>query len=178
MGSKGVVSSLISAFIIVNVYKFCICTRDHQDAQGVPGTIAQSFRDIFAFGFSIIICAAIDFVCRATIATPFANLVSTLMSPLFSAVDSYAGMAFISGAVALFQFMGIHGASVVMTPLNAALYGNPTINLEVFQRAAIPPLPSRRLHELHLRPGRIGRNVRRSDHPHASHALQAAARHG
>ena len=106
----------------------------------VPGTIAQSFRDIFAFGFSIIICAAIDFVCRATIATPFANLVSTLMSPLFSAVDSYAGMAFISGAVALFQFMGIHGASVVMTPLNAALYGNPTINLEVFQAGGHPTL--------------------------------------
>lgn len=141
MGSKGVVSSLISAFIIVNVYKFCILHNvTIRMPKEVPGTIAQSFRDIFAFGFSIIICAAIDFVCRATIATPFANLVSTLMSPLFSAVDSYAGMAFISGAVALFQFMGIHGASVVMTPLNAALYGNPTINLEVFQAGGHPTL--------------------------------------
>ena len=85
MGSKGVVSSLISAFIIVNVYKFCILHNvTIRMPKEVPGTIAQSFRDIFAFGFSIIICAAIDFVCRATIATPFANLVSTLMSPLFS----------------------------------------------------------------------------------------------
>ena len=71
---------------------------------------------------------------------PFANLVSALISPLFSAVDTYPGMALIEGAVALFQFMGIHGASVVMSPINAALYGNTVTNLEVFQAGGHPSI--------------------------------------
>lgn len=41
MGSKGVVSSLISAFIIVNVYKFCILHNvTIRMPKEVPGTIA------------------------------------------------------------------------------------------------------------------------------------------
>lgn len=106
----------------------------------VPGSIAQSFRDIFAFGFSILACAFIDLASRKLLAVPFANLVSALISPLFSAVDTYPGMALIEGAVALFQFMGIHGASVVMTPINAALYDNTVTNLAVYQAGGHPSI--------------------------------------
>lgn len=139
MGTKGLLAAFVAAFITVNVYRFCI-VRDItiKLPKEVPGTIAQSFRDIFAFGFSVLICAIIDFAVRTTLSVPFANLVSTLISPLFSAVNTYPGLAIIESAVALFQFMGIHGASVVMTPINAALYDNTAINLAAYQAGQHP----------------------------------------
>lgn len=139
MGTKGFLAAFVSAFLTVNIYKVCIKHNvTIKLPKEVPGAIAQSFRDIFAFGFSILTCGIIDLVCRDVLTVPFANLVSALISPLFTAIDTYPGIALIEGAVALFQFMGIHGASVVMSPINAALYGNPVINLETFQAGGHP----------------------------------------
>lgn len=141
MGTKGFLAAFVAAFLTVNIYKVCISHNvTIKLPKEVPGSIAQSFRDIFAFGFSILACAFIDLASRKLLAVPFANLVSALISPLFSAVDTYPGMALIEGAVALFQFMGIHGASVVMSPINAALYGNTVTNLEVFQAGGHPSI--------------------------------------
>ena len=139
MGTKGLIAAFFAAFITVNIFKVCIKHNvTIKMPKEVPGTIAQSFRDIFAFGFSVLACAVIDLACRDLLAVPFANLVSTLISPFFKAVDTYPGLALIESAVALFQFMGIHGGSVVMTPINAALYDNTAINLATFQAGGHP----------------------------------------
>lgn len=139
MGTKGLIAAFASAFITVNVFKVCI---KHDITikmpKEVPGTIAQSFRDIFAFSFSVLICLVIDVVVRKTLQVPFASFVSTVLSPLFSAVDTYPGIALIESCVALFQFMGIHGSSVVMQPLNVALYDNTAINLATYQAGGHP----------------------------------------
>lgn len=141
MGTKGLISSFVAAFVTVNIYRVCIL-RDItiKMPKEVPGTIAQSFRDIFAFGFSVIACALIDLVARQLLSVPFANVVSTLLSPFFTAANTYPGLAIIESAVALFQFVGIHGASVVMTPINAALYDNTAINLATFQAGGHPDI--------------------------------------
>lgn len=139
MGTKGLISSFVSAFLTVNIYKLCIKHNiTIKMPKEVPGTIAQSFRDIFAFGFSVLACALIDVAARQLFSVPFANVVSTLLSPLFTAVDTYPGLAIIESSVALFQFMGIHGGSVVMTPINAALYDNTAINLATYQAGGHP----------------------------------------
>lgn len=139
MGTKGLISSFVSAFLTVNIYKLCIKhSITIKMPKEVPGTIAQSFRDIFAFGFSVLACALIDVAARQLFSVPFANVVSTLLSPLFTAVDTYPGLAIIESSVALFQFMGIHGGSVVMTPINAALYDNTAINLATYQAGGHP----------------------------------------
>lgn len=141
MGTKGLLASFVAAFVTVNVYRVCILHNiTIKMPKEVPGTISRSFRDIFAFGFSVLACAFIDLVTRNVFAVPFANLISTLISPLFSAVNTYPGMALISAAVAFFQFMGIHGSSVVMTPINAALYDNAAINLATFQAGGHPDI--------------------------------------
>lgn len=141
MGTKGLLAAFVAAFITVNVFKVCIKHNiTIKMPKEVPGTIAQSFRDIFAFGFSVLACAIIDVIVRNTLQIPFANLVSTLLSPLFGAVDTYPGIALIESCVALFQFMGIHGGSVVMTPINAALYDNTAINLATFQAGGHPDI--------------------------------------
>ena len=121
MGTKGLLSSFVAAFATVNIYAFCI-KRDItiKLPKEVPGAIAQNFRD----------CLAV----------PFANVISTLVSPLFAAADSYAGLALIWFMIPLFWFMGIHGPSVVKPALNAALFGNITTNLATLQAGGHPAL--------------------------------------
>ena len=141
MGTRGLFSAYIAAFITVWVYKFCV-SRDLtiKLPKEVPGAIAQNFRDIFAFSFSILFVAVIDVICRTCLAVPFANVISTLVSPLFAAADSYAGLALIWFMIPLFWFMGIHGPSVVKPALNAALFGNITTNLATLQAGGHPAL--------------------------------------
>ena len=114
MSTKGLLSSFVAAFATVNIYAYCI-KRDItiKLPKEVPGAIAQNFRDIFAFSFSILFVAVIDVICRTCWAVPLANGISTLVSPLFAAADSYAGLALIWFMIPLFWFMGIHGPSVV-----------------------------------------------------------------
>lgn len=141
MGTKGLLSSFVAAFATVNIYAFCI-KRDItiKLPKEVPGAIAQNFRDIFAFSFSILFVTVIDVICRTCLAVPFANVISTLVSPLFAAADSYAGLALIWFMIPLFWFMGIHGPSVVKPALNAALFGNITTNLATLQAGGHPAL--------------------------------------
>ena len=141
MGTKGLLSSFVAAFATVNIYEFCI-KRDItiKLPKEVPGAIAQNFRDIFAFSFSILFVAIIDVICRTCLAVPFANVISTLVSPLFAAADSYAGLALVWFMIPLFWFMGIHGPSVVKPALNAALFGNITTNLATLQAGGHPAL--------------------------------------
>ena len=81
-------SSFISAFIVVNVYKFCVL-RDLtiKMPKEVPGTISQTFRDIIPFGFSVFIIVLIDLVVRSITGVVFAEALITLLQPLFSAAD-------------------------------------------------------------------------------------------
>lgn len=58
MGTKGFLAAFVAAFLTVNIYKVCISHNvTIKLPKEVPGSIAQSFRDIFAFGFSILACA-------------------------------------------------------------------------------------------------------------------------
>lgn len=108
MGTKGLLSSFVAAFATVNIYAFCI-KRDItiKLPKEVPGAIAQNFRDIFAFSFSILFVAVIDVICRTCLAVPFANVISTLVSPLFAAADSYAGLALIWFMIPLLSLIHI-----------------------------------------------------------------------
>ena len=134
MGTKGLFSAFISAFVTVHVYAFCV-KRDitiHLPKE-VPGTIAQSFRDIFPFSFTMIICTLADFLVRYFLNVPFAEALGTLLAPLFSAADSYPGLIIYQALIAFFWFMGIHGPSVVRPPLYATLLANTEANLQLFQ---------------------------------------------
>ncbi|MGG5316606.1 PTS lactose transporter subunit IIBC [Enterococcus sp. AZ072] len=139
MGTKGILSAFISAFITVNMYKFCVI-RDItiKMPKEVPGTIAQNFRDVFPFSFSVIACAIIDIGARTAINAPFGEVFSKLLSPLFAGAESYFGLAFIWFLIPLFWFVGVHGPSVVKPGLSAALYGNTEANLRIFTEGGHP----------------------------------------
>ena len=86
MGTRGLFSAYIAAFITVWVYKFCV-SRDLtiKLPKEVPGAIAQNFRDIIPFGGAVIICGIIDVVVRNLMGVPFSELLIKLLSPLFTA---------------------------------------------------------------------------------------------
>lgn len=139
MDTHGLLSAFVSAFLTVNIFKFCI-TRDItiRLPKEVPGTISQNFRDIFAFSFAVLSCSLIDIFARVIFSVPFADILTQLFAPLFGGVESYLGMSIVWFLIPLFWFVGVHGPSVVKPAITAALIGNTAENLELFQAGEQP----------------------------------------
>ncbi|MDV7743958.1 PTS lactose transporter subunit IIBC [Enterococcus mundtii] len=133
MGTKGLLASFIAAFITVNIYKFCV-RKDItiKMPKEVPGTISQTFRDIFPFSFSVFAAVLVDLAARSLFGISFAEAIITLLQPLFTAADGYLGIAVIWGAMAFFWFVGVHGPSIVEPAIAAIIYANVETNLQLF----------------------------------------------
>lgn len=97
----------------------------------VPGTISQTFRDVFPFSFAVFAAVLIDTAIRYFFGTSFAEAIITLLQPLFTAADGYLGIAIIWGAMALFWFVGVHGPSIVEPAIVAVIYANVETNLQL-----------------------------------------------
>lgn len=133
MGTKGLLAAFVAAFITVNIYKFCVIKDiTIKMPKEVPGTIAQTFRDIFPFSFSVFAAVLIDLAARNIFNVSFAEAIITMLQPLFSAADGYVGIAIIWGAMAFFWFVGVHGPSIVEPAIAAIIYANVETNLQLF----------------------------------------------
>lgn len=133
MGTKGLLASFIAAFLTVNLYKFCVLKDITINMpKEVPGTISQTFRNIFPFSFSVFAAVLIDLGIRQVFGISFAEAIITLLQPLFTAADGYLGIAIIWGAMALFWFVGVHGPSIVEPAIAAIIYANVETNLQLF----------------------------------------------
>jgi len=139
MGTRGLFSAYIAAFIIVWVYKFCV-SRDLtiKLPKEVPGAIAQNFRDIIPFGGAVIICGIIDVVVRNLMGVPFSELLIKLLSPLFTAAETYPGLILIQAATAFFWFIGVHGPSIVQPGIDPIRLANQAENLQVLLAGGHP----------------------------------------
>lgn len=125
LGTKGLLSAFLAAFVTVNVYKFFIKNNvTIRMPEEVPPNIAQAFKDIFPFAFSILSLYALDILVRSTVGVSVAESISKAFAPLFSAAEGYVGITIIFGAYALFWFVGIHGPSIVEPAIAAILYAN------------------------------------------------------
>lgn len=134
MGTKGLLTAFIAAFITVNVYKVCVKNNvTIRMPEEVPPNISQVFKDIFPFAFSIIILYAIQLGIKALLGVNVAESIGTLLAPLFSAADGYLGITIIFGAYALFWFVGIHGPSIVEPAIAAITYANVETNYHLLQ---------------------------------------------
>lgn len=139
MGTRGLFSAYIAAFITVWVYKFCV-SRDLtiKLPKEVPGAIAQNFRDIIPFGGAVIICDIIDVVVRNLMGVPFSELLIKLLSPLFTAAETYPGLILIQAATAFFWFIGVHGPSIVQPGIDPIRLANQAENLQVLLAGGHP----------------------------------------
>lgn len=139
MGTRGLFSAYIAAFITVWVYKFCV-SRDLtiKLPKEVPGAIAQNFRDIIPFGGAIVICGIIDVIVRNLMGVPFSELLIKLLSPLFTAAETYPGLILIQAATAFFWFIGVHGPSIVQPGIDPIRLANQAENLQVLLAGGHP----------------------------------------
>lgn len=114
LGSKGLLTAFIAAFVTGIIYKFFIKRNiTVKMPEQVPPNISQTFKDIIPFSVCITVFWVFDIVFRAAFGFCFAQGVIQVFQPLFTAADGYIGLAVIYGAMSLFWFVGVHGPSIV-----------------------------------------------------------------
>lgn len=141
LGSKGLLTAFIAAFVTGIIYKFFIKRNiTVKMPEQVPPNISQTFKDIIPFSVCITVFWVFDIVFRAAFGFCFAQGVIQVFQPLFTAADGYIGLAVIYGAMSLFWFVGVHGPSIVEPAIAAALVANITTNLATLQAGGHPAL--------------------------------------
>ena len=134
MGTKGLLTAFIAAFVTVNVYKVCVKNNvTIRMPEEVPPNISQVFKDLIPFTVSVVLLYGFELIVKGTLGVTVAESIGTLLAPLFSAADGYLGITLIFGAYAFFWFVGIHGPSIVEPAIAAITYANIDANLQLIQ---------------------------------------------
>ncbi|HGJ9684626.1 TPA: lactose-specific PTS transporter subunit EIIC [Streptococcus pneumoniae] len=134
LGTRGLLTAFLAAFITVNIYKVCIKNNvTIRLPEEVPPNIAQVFKDVIPFALSVLSIYGLDLIVRNIFGTNVAESVGKILAPLFSAADGYIGLAIVFGAYAFFWFVGIHGPSVVEPLIVAISYANIEANVQLVQ---------------------------------------------
>ncbi|UUM57068.1 lactose-specific PTS transporter subunit EIIC [Streptococcus suis] len=134
MGTKGLLTAFLAAFITVNIYKVCVKNNvTIRMPDEVPPNVSQAFKDVIPYALSIFVLYGIDLVTRQILGTNVAEAILKLFEPLFTAADGYVGITIIFGAYALFWFVGIHGPSIVEPAIAAITYANIETNFQLLQ---------------------------------------------
>lgn len=134
LGTTGLLSAFITAFITANIYKFCIKKNiTIKMPKEVPPNLSQTFKDVIPFSITVMILYGIDIFVRKVTGYSFAQSLIESLKPLFSAADGYVGITIIYGVIALFWFVGIHGPSIVEPAISAIAFINLDMNLKALQ---------------------------------------------
>ena len=134
MGTKGLLTAFIAAFLTVNVYKVCVKNNvSIRMPEEVPPNISQVFKDLIPFTLSIVLLYILELAVHGIMGVNVAESIGTLLAPLFTAADGYLGITLIFGAYAFFWFVGIHGPSIVEPAIAAITYANVETNLKLLQ---------------------------------------------
>ncbi len=134
MGTKGLLAGFIVAFIVPNIYKFCVkndITIKMPDE--VPKNISQTFADLIPLAMSVLFFWLFDLIFVKFSGMCFSAWILEVLKPLFTAADGYIGLAIIYGSMAMFWFVGIHGPSIVEPAVTAIYIANVEANLLLFQ---------------------------------------------
>ena len=134
MGTKGLLAGFIVAFIVPNIYKFCVkndITIKMPDE--VPKNISQTFADLIRLAMSVLFFWLFDLIFVKFSGMCFSAWILEVLKPLFTAADGYIGLAIIYGSMAMFWFVGIHGPSIVEPAVTAIYIANVEANLLLFQ---------------------------------------------
>lgn len=135
LGTKGLLSAFLAAFITVGIYKVCVKNNvTIRMPDEVPPNISQVFKDVIPFTLSVCSLYALDLLARHFVGASVAELIGKFFAPLFSAADGYLGITIIFGAFAFFWFVGIHGPSIVEPAIAAITYANAEVNLNLIQQ--------------------------------------------
>lgn len=137
MGTKGLLSAFVVAFIVPNIYKVCVKNNvTIKMPEEVPHNISQTFADLIPLALSVLFFWVADIAFVNVTGMSFSAWILEVFKPLFTAADGYLGLAIIFGAMAMFWFVGIHGPSIVEPAVTAIYIANVDANLKLFQSGA------------------------------------------
>ena len=135
LGTKGLLSAFLAAFVTVAIYKVCVKNNvTIRMPDEVPPNISQVFKDVIPFTLSVCSLYSLDLLARHFVGASVAESIGKFFAPLFSAADGYLGITIIFGAFAFFWFVGIHGPSIVEPAIAAITYANAEVNLNLIQQ--------------------------------------------
>ena len=135
LGTKGLLSAFLAAFVTVAIYKVCVKNNvTIRMPDEVPPNISQVFKDVIPFTLSVVSLYGLDLLARQYVGASVAESIGKFFAPLFSAADGYVGITIIFGAFAFFWFIGIHGPSIVEPAIAAITYANAEVNLNLLQQ--------------------------------------------
>lgn len=135
LGTKGLLSAFLAAFVTVAIYKVCVKNNvTIRMPDEVPPNISQVFKDVIPFTLSVVSLYSLDLLARHFVGSSVAESIGKFFAPLFSAADGYLGITIIFGAFAFFWFVGIHGPSIVEPAIAAITYANAEVNLNLLQQ--------------------------------------------
>ncbi|MCO7127884.1 PTS transporter subunit EIIC [Sporolactobacillus shoreicorticis] len=134
MGTKGLIAAFVVGFIVPNIYKFCFKRNlTVKMPPQVPQNISDAFKNVIPFAFATTFFWLFDIVFRALTSQNLAEWIINVLAPIFSAADSWGGLALIYGAMPFFWFIGIQGPSVVEPAIAATQYANADTNMALFK---------------------------------------------
>lgn len=134
LGTQGLVASYVVGLIVPNIYYVCIKNNvTIKMPPQVPQNISQTFKDVIPMFLSVTVFWAFSLVLATFTGKNLAQLIISLLAPIFSASDSYLGLAIIAGAMGFFWFVGVQGPSIVAPAVAAIEVTNTADNMKLFQ---------------------------------------------
>ncbi|WP_338233020.1 PTS lactose transporter subunit IIBC [Companilactobacillus muriivasis] len=134
LGTQGLVASYVVGLIVPNIYYVCIKNNvTIKMPPQVPQNISQTFKDVIPMFLSVTVFWAFSLLLATFTGKNLAQLIISLLAPIFSASDSYVGLAIIAGAMGFFWFVGVQGPSIVAPAVAAIEVTNTADNLKLIQ---------------------------------------------
>lgn len=134
LGTQGLIAAYIVGLITPNIYYVCIKNNvTIKLPSQVPQNIAQTFKDVIPMAASVSLFWAIDVAFKELTGTNLPKFIIQVLSPLFSASESYLGLSIIAGAMAFFWFCGVQGPSIVQPAVVPIMIANTAANLQMYQ---------------------------------------------
>ncbi|GAQ00411.1 PTS lactose transporter subunit IIB [Companilactobacillus farciminis] len=134
LGTQGLVASYLVGLIVPNIYYICIKNNvTIKMPPQVPQNISQTFKDVIPMFLSVTVFWAFSLLLVNLTGKNLAQLIIAILAPIFSASDSYIGLAIIAGAMGFFWFVGVQGPSIVAPAVSAIEVTNTAANLNLIQ---------------------------------------------
>lgn len=135
MGTKGLLTAFLVAFVTGHIYNFCVRKNlTIKMPEEVPSNISQTFKDLIPMALVVIFFWVFNLAFRQYIYHDgLAAYIIDVFKPIFKAADGYGGLALIFGAMAFFWFVGIHGPSIVEPAVSAIYLTNVEQNIHLIQ---------------------------------------------
>ena len=143
-GSEGLFSAMITSIAAVELYRFFLekrIGRINIPGANVPPVLVESFSSLVPVTLVLLIMGIFSAAVIAITGGPFPMIMTWIMTPLVSMVDSIWGVVLLSLLVMIFWWFGIHD-SAISAPLSPFLYANLAANMTAYTAGtALTDLP-------------------------------------